>query len=36
MEAFAAADGTRMADLPLDAQDAYWNLAKAAERSSGG
>ncbi|MEN1957455.1 nucleoside triphosphate pyrophosphohydrolase [Luteimonas sp. MJ204] len=36
MEAFAAADGTRMADLPLDAQDAYWNRAKAAERSSGG
>ncbi|MGY0613363.1 MULTISPECIES: nucleoside triphosphate pyrophosphohydrolase [unclassified Luteimonas] len=35
MEAFAAADGTRMADLPLDAQDAYWNRAKAVERFSG-
>jgi ATP diphosphatase len=31
MEALAAADGVRLADLPLDAQDAYWNRAKAAE-----
>lgn len=32
MEAMAAADGVSLADLPLDAQDAYWNRAKAAER----
>lgn len=32
MEAMAAADGVHLADLPLDAQDAYWNRAKAAER----
>jgi ATP diphosphatase len=31
MEALAAADGVRLADLPLEAQDAYWNRAKAAE-----
>lgn len=31
METMAAADGVRLADLPLDAQDAYWNRAKAAE-----
>ena len=34
MEAMAAADGVSLADLPLDAQDAYWNRAKAAERES--
>jgi ATP diphosphatase len=34
MEAMAAADGVSLADLPLDAQDAYWNRAKAAERGS--
>ncbi len=32
MEMMAAADGVRLADLPLDAQDAYWHRAKAAER----
>ena len=32
MEAMAAADGVSLADLPLDAQDAYWNRAKQAER----
>jgi nucleoside triphosphate diphosphatase len=31
MEALAAADGVRLADLPLEAQDAYWNRAKAEE-----
>ena len=31
MEMMAAADGVRLADLPLDAQDAYWNRVKAAE-----
>ncbi len=31
METMAAADGLRLADLPLDAQDAYWNRAKATE-----
>lgn len=33
MEALAAADGVRLADLPLDAQDAYWHRAKRQERS---
>jgi nucleoside triphosphate diphosphatase len=32
MEAMATADGVGLAELPLDAQDAYWNRAKAAER----
>lgn len=32
MEAMAADDGVSLADLPLDAQDGYWNRAKAAER----
>ncbi|MEN1960866.1 nucleoside triphosphate pyrophosphohydrolase [Luteimonas sp. MJ246] len=32
MEAFAAAEGARLADLPLDAHEAYWDRAKAAER----
>ncbi len=31
MEVMAAADGVRLSDLSLDAQDAYWNRAKAAE-----
>jgi nucleoside triphosphate diphosphatase len=31
MEIMAAADGVHLANLPLDAQDAYWNRAKAAE-----
>ena len=31
METMAAADGVRLADLPLDAQDAYWNRAKVLE-----
>ncbi len=31
METMAAADGVRLSDLPLDAQDAYWDRAKAAE-----
>jgi len=33
IEALAAADGLRLADLPLDAQDAYWARVKAAEAS---
>lgn len=33
MEALAAADGTALASLPLEAQDAYWDRAKAAERN---
>lgn len=32
MEAMAAQDGIELASLPLDAQDAYWNKAKAEER----
>jgi len=32
MEAFAADDGTRLAALDLDAQDAYWVRAKREER----
>ena len=35
MEAMAAADGVSLADLPLEAQDGYWNRAKAAERGAG-
>lgn len=31
MEAMAAADGVCLADLSLEAQDAYWNRVKAAE-----
>ncbi len=31
METMAAADGVQLSDLPLDAQDAYWNRVKAAE-----
>ena len=34
MEAMAAADGVSLADLPLEAQDDYWNRAKAAERAA--
>lgn len=33
MEALAAADGVRLADLPLDAQDRYWDRAKLQESS---
>jgi ATP diphosphatase len=32
MEALSAADGTTLSALALDAQDAYWNRAKAEER----
>lgn len=32
MEVLAIADGVRLGDLPLQAQDEYWNRAKAAER----
>jgi ATP diphosphatase len=32
MEALAAADGVELSQLPLEAQDAYWGRAKAAER----
>ena len=32
MEALADSDGTALAALPLDAQDRYWNLAKAGEK----
>jgi nucleoside triphosphate diphosphatase len=32
MEQLAAADGTSLDALPLDAQDAYWDQAKVAER----
>lgn len=35
METMAAADGTGLQDLPLQAQDAYWNRAKASERATG-
>ena len=34
MEALAAADGVELASLPLEAQDGYWNRAKAAEKAS--
>ena len=33
MEALAAADGATLASLPLEAQDRYWDQAKAAERT---
>ena len=33
MEALAADQGERLADLPLDAQDRYWDRAKAAEKA---
>jgi ATP diphosphatase len=36
MEAMAAADGVNLSDLPLDAQDAYWDRAKQAERGAAG
>ncbi len=35
MEALADGDGVALADLPLDAQDRYWDRAKAAERARG-
>jgi nucleoside triphosphate diphosphatase len=34
MEAMAAAEGVALASLDLDAQDAYWERAKAEERSA--
>ena len=34
MEALAEGDGVELASLDLDAQDAYWNRAKAAEKPS--
>ncbi len=33
MEALAAAEGVELASLPLEAQDRYWERAKAAERT---
>ena len=33
MEALAAADGTDLSSQPLEAQDRYWNRAKAGEKS---
>ena len=36
METMAAADGVHLADLPLEAQDAYWNRAKALESAGVG
>ncbi len=36
MEALAAADGTCLAGLSLDTQDAYWERAKAGERGASG
>ena len=33
MEALAAADGVALASLPLEAQDRYWERAKAGERT---
>jgi ATP diphosphatase len=35
MEAMAAGDGVELAALPLDAQDRYWDRAKAAENTMG-
>jgi ATP diphosphatase len=36
MEAMAAADGVRLADLPLAAQDAYWERAKREAKAAAG
>ncbi len=36
MEQLAQADGVRLQDLPLEAQDRYWTRAKRDERASGG
>ena len=33
METLAAAEGKRLADLPLADQDAYWDRAKAEEKA---
>jgi len=33
MEAMAAAEGLRLADVPLDTQETYWSRAKSAERT---
>jgi nucleoside triphosphate diphosphatase len=35
MESLAQADGHALADLPLEAQDRYWDRAKAAEKGDG-
>jgi nucleoside triphosphate diphosphatase len=35
MEALAAAEGTSLSSLPLEAQDRYWERAKRAERDTG-
>jgi ATP diphosphatase len=34
MEAMAAAEGTDLSSLPLEAQDAYWERAKAGEKAA--
>jgi hypothetical protein len=34
MERLAAADGVTLAALPLEAQDRYWDVVKAAERDA--
>jgi hypothetical protein len=34
MEALAQADGNPLSTLPLEAQDRYWDRAKAAERDA--
>jgi nucleoside triphosphate diphosphatase len=34
MESMAAADGLRLAELPLERQDAYWERAKQAEKAA--
>ena len=36
MEALASAEGVELSALSLEAQDAYWNRAKAEERAAGG
>ncbi|MCB1566530.1 MAG: nucleoside triphosphate pyrophosphohydrolase, partial [Xanthomonadales bacterium] len=35
MEQLAASDGIDLSQLPLQAQDAYWDRAKAEERQEG-
>src|SRR3546814_12735292 len=35
MEALALADGVALAELPLEAQDGYWDRAKRQERGGG-
>jgi uncharacterized protein YabN with tetrapyrrole methylase and pyrophosphatase domain len=34
METLAAADGVELASLSLDAQDRYWDRAKAVEKTA--